>query len=75
MKILYVCNKSPYPPNEGGSLGMYVFIKGMLDAGHQVKVLAFNTNKSFINPADIPDSFVSSTGLELIKKDTFDQTF
>ncbi len=48
MRILYICNKSPYPPNEGGSLGMYVFIKGMVDAGHQVKVLAFNTNKSYI---------------------------
>jgi polysaccharide biosynthesis protein PslH len=69
MKILYICNKSPYPPNEGGSLGMYVFIKGMIEAGHQVKVLSFNTNKSFVDPADIPESFKNQTGIEFVDLD------
>jgi len=69
MKILYICNKSPYPPNEGGSLGMYVFIKGMIEAGHQVKVLSFNTNKSFVNPADIPENFKNQTGIEFVDLD------
>jgi glycosyltransferase involved in cell wall biosynthesis len=41
----------------------------MLEAGHQVKVLAFNTNKSFIQYADIPESFSQPTGLEFIYKD------
>ena len=69
MRILYLCNKSPYPPNEGGSLGMYVFIRGMIDAGHHVKVLAFNTNKSYIHPADIPESFKKQTGIEFVSLD------
>jgi polysaccharide biosynthesis protein PslH len=69
MRILYICNKSPYPPNEGGSLGMYVFIKGMIEAGHQVKVLAFNTNKSYVHPAEIPESFQEQTGIEFVDLD------
>jgi len=69
MRILYVCNKSPFPPNEGGSLGMYVFIKGMLEAGHQVKVLAFNTNKSYIDPSIIPQDFKDQTGIESVDLD------
>jgi polysaccharide biosynthesis protein PslH len=69
MRILYICNKSPYPPNEGGSLGMYVFIKGMIEAGNQVKVLAFNTNKSYVDPAEIPKSFQEQTGIEFVDLD------
>lgn len=69
MKILYLCNKSPYPPNEGGSLGMYVFIQGFIDAGHKVKVLAFNTNKSFIDIESIPQGFREQTEIELVYKD------
>ena len=69
MRVLFICNKSPYPPNEGGSLGMYVFIKGIAEAGHQVKVLAFNTNKSYIDPESIPGDFRQNTGIELVYKD------
>jgi polysaccharide biosynthesis protein PslH len=69
MKVLFICNKSPYPPNEGGSLGMYVFIKGIAEAGHQVKVLALNTNKSYISYQDIPEEFRKQTRIELIDKD------
>lgn len=69
MKVLFICNKSPYPPNEGGSLGMYVFIKGIADAGHQVKVLALNTNKSYIDPANVPEDFRKQTRIEFIDKD------
>lgn len=69
MKILFICNKSPYPPNEGGSLGMYVFHKAIAEAGHQVKLLALNTNKSYIDPADIPEDFRKLTNIELVDKD------
>jgi glycosyltransferase involved in cell wall biosynthesis len=48
---------------------MYVFIKGIAEAGHQVKVLAFNTNKSYIDPESIPGDFRQNTGIELVYKD------
>lgn len=64
MKVLFLCNKSPYPPSEGGPLAMNANIKALLKAGHQVKVLALNTNKYFVDDKEIPDEYKSSTRIE-----------
>jgi len=64
MKILLLCNKSPWPLFEGGPIAMHSMISGLLQAGHQVKVLAANTNKYTVDPATIPESFSRSTGIE-----------
>jgi polysaccharide biosynthesis protein PslH len=64
MKILLLCNKSPWPLKEGGPIAMYAIISGLLKAGHKVKVLAANTNKYFVDPASIPPAFLESTGIE-----------
>ncbi|MCD4665894.1 MAG: glycosyltransferase, partial [Bacteroidales bacterium] len=69
MKILFLCNKSPYPPKEGGPMAMNANIEGLLKAGHQVKILALNTNKYFINENEIPEGYKKRTGIELIFKD------
>ena len=69
MKILFLCNKSPWPPKEGGPIAMNMIIRGMLDAGHSVKVLAVNSFKYNINPADIPSEYRDKTGIELIDVD------
>lgn len=69
MKILFLCNKSPYPPKEGGPMAMNANIEGLINEGHQVKVLALNTNKYFIHSDDIPDDYKNKTGIELIYND------
>jgi glycosyltransferase involved in cell wall biosynthesis len=69
MKVLFLCNKSPFPPREGGPLAMNANIRALLKGGHQVKVLALNTNKYFINDAEIPEDYKQQTGIELIYKD------
>ncbi len=69
MRILFLCNKSPWPPKEGGPIAMNMLIEGMLDAGHSVKVLAVNSFKYNINPADIPPDYKDKTGIELIDVD------
>lgn len=38
MKILFLCNKSPWPPREGGPIAMNMFIEGLIADGHTVKV-------------------------------------
>ncbi|MDR0364809.1 MAG: glycosyltransferase family 4 protein [Bacteroidales bacterium] len=53
MKVLFVCNKSPFPPKEGGAMVMYAALMGLLEAGHTVKVLTFSSNK--FPTKDIPD--------------------
>lgn len=65
MKILFVCNKSPWPPKEGGPIAMNNIIEGMINRGHQVKVLAAVTNKYSISLNDVPKEYRKKTGLEL----------
>ena len=65
MKILFVCNKSPWPPKEGGPIAMNNIIEGMIDRGHQVKVLAAITNKYTIPLEAAPKEYREKTRLEL----------
>ena len=69
MKILLLCNKPPYPASEGGPMAMDSIINGLLDAGHQVKVIAVNSEKYKVKETDIPDSYRQKTGIELIDVD------
>ena len=66
MKILLLCNKPPYPASEGGPMAMNSIITGLLDAGHQVKILAVNSEKFNVKESDIPDEYRKKTGIELI---------
>jgi glycosyltransferase involved in cell wall biosynthesis len=65
MKIFVICNKSPYPAKEGGPIAMDSMIQGLINDGHQVKVLAINTNKYNIPIGDIPENYKKNTGIEL----------
>ena len=69
MKILLLCNKPPYPASEGGPMAMNSIIMGLLDAGHQVKVLSVNNEKYHVTEANIPDDYRKKTGIELIDVD------
>jgi glycosyltransferase involved in cell wall biosynthesis len=69
MRILFLCNKSPWPPKEGGPMAMNMLIEGMADAGHKVKVLAVNSYKYNISQSSIPVSYQEKTGIELIDVD------
>jgi polysaccharide biosynthesis protein PslH len=69
LNILILCNKSPWPAREGGPIAMNNVIEGLIDFGHQVKVLALNTNKYHINPDDIPPDYKKKTGIELVDVD------
>ena len=69
MKILLLCNKPPYPASEGGPMAMNSIITGLLEAGHQVKVLAVNSPKYGVKESDIPEEYRKKTGIELIDVD------
>jgi glycosyltransferase involved in cell wall biosynthesis len=66
MKILILCNKSPYPPKEGGPIAMNAIIEGLIRKGHQVKVLTVNTNKYFVDLAEIPINYRKKTNIEAV---------
>ncbi len=48
---------------------MNMLIGGLIEAGHQVKVLAVNTNKYAIDPEKIPAEYKAKTGIELVEID------
>ncbi len=69
MKVLFLCNKSPYPPKEGGPMAMNANIECLINAGHTVKVLALNTNKYFVRENEIPRDYKLKTSIEFIYHD------
>ena len=70
MRILQLCNKPPYPPLDGGTKAMHNLTKGLLDLGHQVKVLCICTPKQPFDLAGLPKEYVRSTGIEGVFVDT-----
>ncbi|MBS1546857.1 MAG: glycosyltransferase [Bacteroidetes bacterium] len=70
MRILQLCNKPPYPPIDGGAKAMYNITQGLLDAGHQVKVLCISTHKHPLKVATVPESFREHTRIEGVFVDT-----
>ena len=66
MNILLLCNKSPFPPSEGGPMAMNSIVTGLLEAGHNVKVIAFNSNKYHVDIKKIPEEYRSKTRIEFI---------
>lgn len=66
MKILLLCNKSPWPAIEGGPIAMNMIIEGLIHAGHTVKVLAVNSNKYQVDFSSIPLDYREKTNIELV---------
>ena len=48
---------------------MNSIITGLLEAGHQVKILAVNSEKFHVKESDIPEEYKRKTGIELIDVD------
>lgn len=64
-----LCNKSPFPAGEGGPMAMNSIVRGLINAGHNVKILAVNSEKYHITEKDIPASYKKETGIELVDVD------
>ncbi len=69
MHILQVCPRVPYPPHDGGAIGIYEIIRGVSAAGHQVTVLAVNTPKHH-QPATALDHLGPNVRLVTVDVDT-----
>jgi glycosyltransferase involved in cell wall biosynthesis len=69
LKILFLCNKSPWPPKEGGAMAMNQIVEGLTDAGHSVKVLAVNSKKYNVHKENIPQEYLIKTNIEWVDMD------
>lgn len=70
MRILQLCNKPPYPPIDGGSKAMHNLTRGLLAAGHSVKVLCISTPKNALDLSRIPADYLQRTRIEGVFVDT-----
>jgi glycosyltransferase involved in cell wall biosynthesis len=70
MKILQICQRPPHPPIDGGAIGMDNITQGMLELGHQVKVLTVATSKHPVQYDKISKDYLEKTALEAVFIDT-----
>jgi polysaccharide biosynthesis protein PslH len=70
MKILQFCNKSPYPPIEGGPIAVNNITQGLIEAGHKVKVFAISTPKYKVDIKKVPEDYIDKTSFEFVYVDT-----
>ncbi len=69
MKILQLCPRVPFPPVDGGTLGLYNMAKALNMQGAQVKMLAFNTSKHYVDVKSLPEELVSTFQMETVYLD------
>jgi glycosyltransferase involved in cell wall biosynthesis len=67
MKILFLTNKPPYPPNDGGSIATLGLMEAFANKGHRIGLLAMNTRKHHITPFDIPEVLSSKITIHLVE--------
>lgn len=70
MKILLLCNKSPWPPNDGGAYATLCMIRGLSRCKASLTVLSFNTRKHFSDPSDIPPEYRNIADFNFVNIDT-----
>lgn len=54
MRILQLSYRFPYPPKDGGAIGIFNITKGLSMQGHEVTVLCVNTPKHYFDPKNLP---------------------
>ena len=70
MKILQVCNKAPYPANDGSSIAIFNLAEGLADDGVELHLLPINTKKHFKSDENIPAAFIKKTHYQSVYKNT-----
>ena len=70
MRILQLCHKPPKPEIDGGCIAMSKISEGLLEAGHELKILTASTHKHPFTPEKIDPEFVASTNIESVFLDT-----
>ncbi len=75
IRILQICNKAPYPANDGSSIAIYNMAKGLYENEAELYLLTINTKKHFKEDSAVPTEFKTKTHYRSIYKDTSPSTF
>ena len=69
MKVLQICHKFPFPPNDGGTLATYQLSKAMIEMAWDVKILSLATVKHPYTEMPL-DPIFKATNPEVVEIDT-----
>lgn len=70
MKVLQLCNKAPYPANDGSSIAICNLAEGIADNNVELHLLCINTQKHFKPDDKIPQEFKDKTHYQSVYKNT-----
>lgn len=70
MRILLLCNKSPWPPKDGGACATLNIIRCLLAGNSSVTILSLNTSKHFARIEDFPEDVTKSAEYHLVDIDS-----
>ena len=70
LRILQICHKPPRPAVDGGCMAMDSLTTGLLQEGHQLKVLTLHTHKHPFLEAEITPSYLEATDCEAVFAET-----
>ncbi len=55
MNILYLCARVPFPPKDGGTIGVWSLAHNLSKIKNKITILALNTKKHYVNICKIQD--------------------
>lgn len=70
MRILQICNKAPYPANDGSSIAIYNMSKGFIENNIELHLLTINTKKHFKADINIPEDFKTKSNYTSVYRNT-----
>lgn len=70
MKILQICNKAPYPPNDGSSIAIYNMSLGLISQNIDLHIFTLNTKKHYKSNDLIPEDYRKKTNYVSFDIDT-----
>lgn len=65
-----LCNKAPFPPNDGSSIATYNMAKGLERVGINIQVLAINTKKHYKSDDEVRVGFEKKSSYESVYLNT-----
>jgi polysaccharide biosynthesis protein PslH len=69
-KVLQLCNKAPFPANDGSSIAIYNMAKGLIDNNVELHLLTINTKKHFKPDENVPEGFREKAHYSSVFKNT-----
>lgn len=75
MRILQICNKAPYPANDGSSIAIYNMALGLIENEAELHLLTINTKKHFKDDASVPADFKQKTHYTSVYQNTDTSAF